>query len=122
MYAVRPPECPTDGGTAAAQACRGRHERPGGEVRVGSVPRQVFSFDPPDRFVAGTVGQPGERSFSLQASAGGRVTSVALEKLQAAALAERLGELLGEVRRQLGDQVEIPPEPPAELIDVAPLD
>ena len=32
------------------------------------VPRQIFFFDPPDRFVAGTVGQPGDRTFYLQAS------------------------------------------------------
>jgi uncharacterized repeat protein (TIGR03847 family) len=56
----------------------------------------VYSYDPPDRFVAGTVGQPGERTFYLQASGGGRVTSVALEKGQVSKLAERLDELLDE--------------------------
>src|SRR3954471_16613564 len=86
------------------------------------MPRQVFLFDPPDRFVAGTVGQPGERTFFLQASASGRVTSVALEKIQVAALAERLAELLDEVRRRLGDEVEIPAVPPPTLDDMAPLD
>ena len=30
--------------------------------------RQVFLFDPPERFVAGTVGEPGQRTFFLQAS------------------------------------------------------
>src|SRR3954465_8227826 len=84
--------------------------------------RQVFLFDPPARFVAGTVGQPGERTFFLQASESGRVTSVALEKIQVAALAERLTELLDEVRRRLGDDVEIPPVAPAVLDDMAPLD
>jgi len=42
------------------------------------VSRQVFLYDPPDRFVAGTVGLPGRRTFFLQATAGTRVTSVAL--------------------------------------------
>jgi hypothetical protein len=60
------------------------------------VPRQLFVFDPPERFVAGTVGQPGERTFYLQASGGGRTVSVALEKLQVNVLAERLEELLEE--------------------------
>lgn len=83
------------------------------------MPRQVFLFDPPDRFVAGTVGQPGERTFFLQASGANRVTSVALEKMQVAVLAERLDELLGEVRRRGGD---VPAEVPPELEDVAPLD
>jgi uncharacterized repeat protein (TIGR03847 family) len=83
------------------------------------VPRQIFFYDPPDRFVAGTVGQPGERTFFLQASALGRVTSVALEKTQVAVLAERLEELLDEARRRGGD---IPATAPHELEDVAPLD
>jgi uncharacterized repeat protein (TIGR03847 family) len=83
------------------------------------MPRQVFLYDPPDRFVAGTVGQPGERTFFLQATAGERVTSVALEKTQVQVLAERLGDLLDEVRRRGGDA---PAEPPPELEDVAPLD
>ena len=84
------------------------------------VPRQLFVFDPPDRFVAGTVGQPGERTFFLQASGGGRVVSVALEKVQLSVLAERLEELLEEVRR-LG-VADIPATAPRELEDTAPLD
>jgi uncharacterized repeat protein (TIGR03847 family) len=51
------------------------------------VSRQVFLYDPPERFVAGTVGLPGRRTVFLQASAGGRTTTVALEKTQVAALA-----------------------------------
>ncbi|NUU22602.1 MAG: DUF3090 family protein, partial [Streptomycetaceae bacterium] len=48
------------------------------------MPRQVFLYDPPDRFIAGTVGEPGQRTFFLQAIEGARVTSVALEKAQVA--------------------------------------
>lgn len=93
---------------------------PGPTHRVLVVSRQVFSFDPPDRFVAGTVGQPGERTFYLQASAGGRTVSVALEKVQVAVLAERLDELLAEARRRgAGD---VPVSAPKELEDTAPLD
>jgi uncharacterized repeat protein (TIGR03847 family) len=84
------------------------------------VPRQVFVFDPPDRFIAGTVGQPGDRTFYLQASGGGRTVSVALEKLQVAVLAERLEELLEEVRRRGAG--EVPLVAPKELEDTAPLD
>jgi len=84
------------------------------------VPRQLFLFDPPERFVAGTVGQPGERTFYLQASGGGRVVSVALEKVQVQVLADRLGQLLEEVRRRgVG---EVPAVVPRELEDTAPLD
>src|SRR5215211_5247748 len=57
------------------------------------MPRQVFAFEPPERCVAGTFGQPGERTFYLQATGGGRTVSVVLEKIQVAALAERLGDL-----------------------------
>ena len=84
------------------------------------MPRQVFLFDPPERFVAGTVGQPGDRTFYLQASGGGRVVSVALEKVQVSLLAERLEELLEEVRRRGAG--EVPVVPPQELEDTAPLD
>ena len=55
------------------------------------MPRRRFIFDPPERFVAGTIGEPGDRTFFLQARDGGRVVSVVLEKVQVAVLAERLG-------------------------------
>jgi len=61
-----------------------------------------YMYDPPQRFVAGAVGQPGERSFYLQATDGSRVTSVSLEKFQVTQLAERLDELLDEVLRRTG--------------------
>jgi len=83
---------------------------------------QLFEFDPPDRFVAGTVGQPGERTFYLQATGAGRTVSVALEKVQVQALAEKVDELLDEVRRRQGDGSAVPPTAPKELEDVAPLD
>src|SRR5579884_661144 len=44
------------------------------------MPRQIFLFERPRRFVAGTVGTPGDRTFYLQAADGSRVVSVALEK------------------------------------------
>jgi uncharacterized repeat protein (TIGR03847 family) len=83
------------------------------------VPRQVHLFDPPDRFVAGTVGQPGERTFYLQASAAGRVVSVALEKMQVSVLAERIDVLLDEARRLGGD---VPAGGAVGVDDTAPLD
>jgi uncharacterized repeat protein (TIGR03847 family) len=61
-----------------------------------------YMYDQPQRFVAGAVGQPGERTFYLQASDAGRVTSVSLEKFQVSQLAERLDELLDEVLRRTG--------------------
>lgn len=84
------------------------------------MPRQVFLYDPPDRFVAGTVGLPGRRTFFLQASAGARVTSVSLEKTQVAALAERMDELLDEVVRRTGGNAPVPAVASTEAADTAP--
>ena len=50
-------------------------------------------------FVAGTVGEPGARTFFLQARDGGRIVSVVLEKAQVAVMAERLTALLDELAR-----------------------
>ncbi len=56
--------------------------------------RRLFLFDRPDHFVAGVVGEPGNRAFYLQARQDRAVVSVGLEKTQVAALAQRVGELL----------------------------
>jgi uncharacterized repeat protein (TIGR03847 family) len=61
--------------------------------------RRVFTFDTPDRFICGAVGEPGRRTFYLQAAKGGQVVSVALEKAQVAVLAERLATLLLALRQ-----------------------
>ena len=82
----------------------------------------VYSYDPPDRFVAGTVGQPGQRTFYLQASSASRVTSVVLEKFQVSLLAERIDELLDEVLRRTGGQGTVPAAAPMGLADDGPLD
>jgi uncharacterized repeat protein (TIGR03847 family) len=82
----------------------------------------VFDYDPPERFVAGALGQPGARAFFLQARAEGRLTTVALEKLQVAALASRLDELLDEVLRRSGGAAHVPALAPADLSDDAPLE
>lgn len=80
--------------------------------------RAIHVFRTPDRFVAGTVGQPGNRTFYLQAVHDSRVVSVVLEKQQVAVLAERIGALLFEVNRRFGTPV--PPEP-TEIDDLSPL-
>jgi uncharacterized repeat protein (TIGR03847 family) len=66
------------------------------------MPRRRFIFDSPDRFVAEAMGQPGHRTFYLQAAQGRRIVTVVLEKSQVAVLAERLGELLREVEGRGG--------------------
>jgi uncharacterized repeat protein (TIGR03847 family) len=82
----------------------------------------VYFYDPPDRFVAGAVGQPGERTFYLQATSSGRVTSVVLEKFQVSLLAEQIDELLDEVLRRTGGSPAVPAAAPAALQDDGPLD
>lgn len=84
--------------------------------------RQVFDYDPPERFVAGTVGQPGQRTFFLQARSGTRITSVALEKAQVDVLAQRVDALLDEVLRRTGGAVSVPAVAPGGSLDTAPLD
>ena len=69
----------------------------------------VHRYDAPDRFVAGTVGQPGERAFFLQAREGNRITSVACEKQQVSVLAEHLDRVLDEVVRRTSGGAKVPP-------------
>ena len=67
------------------------------------MPRRVFDFDTPDRFVAGAIGEPGARAFYLQARQGGALVSIGLEKTQVAALAGRMSELLDTVEGLSGE-------------------
>jgi len=82
----------------------------------------VHEFDPPERFVAGTVGEPGARTFFLQARSGPRLVSVALEKEQVAVLAERIDELLDEVMSSSGTETLVPAVAPMGLEDSEPLE
>ena len=59
--------------------------------------RHIFTH--PDRCVAGTIGEPGERAFFIQARNKGRVISVALEKAQVQAIANRLELIVAEVKK-----------------------
>jgi uncharacterized repeat protein (TIGR03847 family) len=86
------------------------------------MPPVVHRFDPPERFVAGTVGEPGHRTFFLQARSGVRVTSVALEKQQVAILGERIDELLDELMTTGGVASVIPAITPVDQVDNGPLE
>lgn len=88
-------------------------------IRLSVVPI-VHEFDPPERFVVGTVGEPGARTFFLQARAGARMVSVALEKQQVSVLAERVDELLDQLLADGADFV--PAITPHDLDDAAPLE
>jgi uncharacterized repeat protein (TIGR03847 family) len=89
------------------------------DMAGGSMARRIFNFDKPDRFVVGTVGLPGSRTFYLQARDGERIISVLIEKVQVTLLAERLAQLLAEVRERGAD---VPEDPIPSEIDTSPLD
>ena len=91
------------------------------------MPRRLFIFDAPDRFVPGTIGEPGSRTFFLQVRKGEAVVSVALEKAQVAVLADRLGVLLAGVGEEPAANQPAPrddeplDEPLVDLFRVGPM-
>lgn len=80
--------------------------------------RAIHVFRSPDRFIAGTVGEPGDRTFYLQAVQDPRVVTVMVEKQQVAVLAERITALLVEVNRRFGTP--LPPDTD-DVADLSPL-
>jgi uncharacterized repeat protein (TIGR03847 family) len=83
------------------------------------MPRVIHVFRQPDRFVAGTVGEPGDRAFYLQAVEDSRTVSVLLEKQQVSVLAERITALLAEIARRFG--ADVVDEVDEDLVDTEPL-
>ena len=82
----------------------------------------VHGFDWPDRLVVGTIGPSGSRTFFLQARSGAQLVSIALEKEQSAALAERIEEVLDELMSDEGNPHSIPALTPEGLVDNDPLE
>lgn len=78
--------------------------------------RQIYNLEQVERFVLGTVGQPGERAFYIQVRKAGQIFSFALEKSQAQALAERFAEILKDTRMVHGaiDKDDQPLDSPIE--------
>lgn len=79
--------------------------------------RRIMRFDPPDRFVAGAIGEPGRRMFHLQAIGGGVAATVTVEKAQVAILARRIAEMLKDLGE--GGSIALPTDP-ASLVRRAP--
>lgn len=73
---------------------------------------QQWSFDQPDRFIVGTIGAPGEREFYFQVRQKNILVSLATEKSQAAALAERITTIIREIKKSA----------PLSVINPAPTD
>jgi uncharacterized repeat protein (TIGR03847 family) len=57
---------------------------------------EIFS---PDRFIVGTVGEPGERAFYVQARKDKQIFSVAIEKDQVRAIVSRLEIIIAGIKR-----------------------
>ena len=81
------------------------------------MPTRVHEFSWPDRVVIGTVGVPGARTFYLQVRTGKQIVSIALEKQQAAQLAEKIEEILDQLITLEGNPFSIPKGTPIELVD-----
>ena len=73
---------------------------------------QHWSFDQPDRFIVGTIGAPGEREFYFQIRQKNILVSLATEKSQASALAERITTIIREIKKSA----------PLNAVKAAPVD
>lgn len=78
---------------------------------------RVHEFAWPDRVVVGTIGLPGARTFYLQVRAGNQIVSIAMEKQQSALLAEKIDEILDQLRDVEGNPHSVPTSTPIELVD-----
>ncbi len=58
-----------------------------------------YEFKSPDRFIVGTVGEPGERAFFIQVKKENLFFSVAVEKEQVRAILARLELLISEIKK-----------------------
>jgi uncharacterized repeat protein (TIGR03847 family) len=58
-----------------------------------------WDFDHPDRFIVGTIGAPGEREFYFQIRQANVLISLATEKSQVSALAQRISTIIREVKK-----------------------
>lgn len=58
-----------------------------------------YEFSKPDRFIAGTVGQPGERAFFIQLRSSSQLFSVSVEKAQVQAIVARLEIMIAEIKK-----------------------
>jgi uncharacterized repeat protein (TIGR03847 family) len=76
-----------------------------------------FDFSVPSVVTLGTVGEPGQRIFFLQVRETGVLATLKLEKLQVAALAQHLGQMLSDLPRpaHLPDGDELDPLPFVEM-------
>ena len=77
-----------------------------------------MDLDPVDKLTTGTVGEPGKRTFFIQATQGERVVTIVVEKEQVELLGTSILEILASVGRETGEgpqeaalELEVPLEP-----------
>jgi uncharacterized repeat protein (TIGR03847 family) len=77
-----------------------------------------MDLDPVDKLTTGTVGEPGQRTFFIQAMQGERVITILVEKEQVELLGTSILEILASVGRETGEgpqeealELEVPLEP-----------
>ncbi|SJN30353.1 hypothetical protein FM114_07065 [Luteococcus japonicus LSP_Lj1] len=75
---------------------------------MDAMPRITHRFEFPDRFVAGTVGEPGQRTFFVQARQQNQLVSVVCEKQQVEVLADHLERILDELAKLADGSTAIP--------------
>jgi uncharacterized repeat protein (TIGR03847 family) len=77
------------------------------------MPDQVFDLNPVDRITANAVGEPGNRTFYIQARKGRRLVTLICEKEHVAALALAIDEVLLSIAEGNADAV-VEPDPVLE--------
>jgi uncharacterized repeat protein (TIGR03847 family) len=77
-----------------------------------------MDLDPVDKLTTGTVGEPGQRTFFIQAKQGERVITIVVEKEQVELLGTSILEILASVGRETGEgpqeealELDVPLEP-----------
>ncbi|MCX7852910.1 MAG: DUF3090 family protein [Caldilineales bacterium] len=75
------------------------------------MPDFAFDFDPADHLTVGTIGEPGHRTFFLQAGRGIEFVTMICEKEQMRALGEGLLSLLDQIAEVFHRPTEDPDEP-----------
>ncbi len=65
--------------------------------------RLVYDLNPVQHIIADAIGEPGKRTFFLQARTGARVVSVVMEKQEVGSLAVSVLQLLEELENQYPD-------------------
>ena len=79
---------------------------------------EMYEFDTVSRITVGAIGEPGRRTFYLQASQGNRTISLKMEKEQAHALAKGIDAILEELEHREVRPISVREEPSASDLDL----